>query len=149
MDICQAFFDQYLGKSGKLTKTHCACSVCIVLVGASATASDRVETLASGRVRRCCEMGLQRNKSRRIRSLMISKRTRSTLRFVQFTALLSIVEAGRADKHIMSSIGNGRMGMHHAYRHVAPMADIGRDSGASLDFAILYVALHLCCLYQF
>src|SRR5258707_1670667 len=50
--------------------------------------------------------------------------------------------AARADQYIMSSIRNGGVGMHHANRHVAPMADISRDSGASLDFAILYVIFH-------
>ncbi len=37
--------------------------VSIVSVGASTTRNDRVETETSGLVRRCCEMGLQRNKS--------------------------------------------------------------------------------------
>src|SRR5260221_482033 len=55
---------------------------------------------------------------------------------------LAIKVATRTDKYIIPLIGNGRMGMHHAYRLLAPMADIGRDSGASLDFAILYVFLH-------
>src|SRR5258707_15720209 len=86
MDICQAFFDQYLRKSGKLTKTHCACSVAIVLVGASATASDRVETEANGRVRRCALIGRQVRRSYLMRSLMISRRIRSS-RFFQFIVI--------------------------------------------------------------
>src|SRR5258708_30305944 len=52
--------------------------------------------------------------------------------------------AARADKHIMPLVWNGGMGVYYAYRHVAPMAGIGRDSGASLNLAILYHAFHLC-----
>src|SRR5216684_1246815 len=55
---------------------------------------------------------------------------------------LAIKVATRTDKHIMPCIGNGRMGMHHAYRRVAPMAGIGRDSGASLNLAIDTVVFH-------
>src|SRR5260221_9109542 len=91
-------------------QTHCACSVSHVTVGASTIANDRVETEASGLVRRCALIGRQVRRSYLIRSLMMSNRTRSTWRFVQFTALLSVIEAARADKHIMSIIRNGGMG---------------------------------------
>src|SRR5260221_12145803 len=75
-------------------QTHCACSVCIVLVGASATASDRVETEANGRVCRWTEMRLQVPMSSVNRSKTIQAWTRFSFSRVTMRLIGLFLEPG-------------------------------------------------------